>query len=123
MNSTLPLVFFSAFCAVGGQLLIKAGTGPVGALGADALANPLAALLRIVSSPMLIAGLGCYVAGAASWIVVLSRLPLSLAYPIVAVSYAITPIMAWLLFGESVPAIRWAGIGAICLGIILVSRS
>ena len=123
MRSVLPLVFFTAFCAVGGQLLMKAGMSQVGALGAEAMVRPLATALRLVGSPLLLLGLLCYVGGAASWIVVLSRLPLSFAYPIVAISYAITPVLAWLLFGESVPATRWLGIAAICAGIVLVSRS
>ena len=122
MGSALPLVLFTALCAVGGQLLMKAGMAQVGAIDGEVLVRPLATALRLAGSPLVVLGLGCYVAGAASWLVVLSRLPLSLAYPIVAVSYAITPILAWMLFGESVPATRWLGIVAICAGIVLVSR-
>jgi drug/metabolite transporter (DMT)-like permease len=67
--------------------------------------------------------LGCYVLGAVAWLTVLSRVPLSLAYPMLALSYAITPILAWLVLGEDVNGLRWAGIGVISLGVLLVARS
>lgn len=123
MNSALPLVFFSVLCAISGQLLLKIGMTRLGPIGASVLANPLGTILPVVSSPLVVLGLGCYVAGAISWLVVLSRLPLSLAYPVLAISYALIPILAWLLLGESVPGIRWIGIALISIGVVVVSQS
>jgi drug/metabolite transporter (DMT)-like permease len=80
-------------------------------------------MIRLLTSPLVVAGLGLYVLGSMAWLTVLSRVPLSLAYPTLALSYALTPILAWLVLGEDVPAIRWLGITTICLGVVLVSRS
>lgn len=123
MNSSLSLILVSLLCGIGGQITLKAGMTQVGHIGAEALAQPLAVVVRVLSSPLVIGGLGLYVLGAVAWLTVLSRVPLSFAYPFLALSYAFTPLLAWLILGESVPSLRWLGIATICLGVILVSRS
>mgnify|MGYP005840338237 CR=1 FL=1 len=123
INSSLPLILVSVVCGVCGQLALKAGMTQVGHIGAEALAQPVQVAVKVLTSPLVIGGLGLYALGAAFWLTVLSRVPLSFAYPILALSYAITPLLAWLLLGEHVPSLRWLGIAAICLGVILVSRS
>ncbi len=57
------------------------------------------------------------------WIVGLSRLPVSQAYPVLSVGYVIAAFLAWMLFGETIGFERWAGIGLIICGVVLVSRS
>ena len=123
MSGSLWLILLSVGCGVGGQLVLKTGMTQVGRVGAEALAQPLQVALRVGTNPMVVAGLGLYVLGAAAWLTVLSRVPLSFGYPILALSYAITPVLAWLLLGESVPSARWLGIATICAGIVLVARS
>ncbi len=123
MNSSLPLILFSVLCGVGGQITLKLGLTQVGRIDAGALTQPLAMALRVLTSPLVVGGLALYVLGAVAWLTVLSRVPLSLAYPILALSYAFTPVLAWLLLGESVPGARWLGIAVICVGVVLVSRS
>src|SRR5688572_26464200 len=95
----------------------------VGSIGAAALAQPLYATARVLSSPFVLVGLGLYVLGAVAWLTVLSRVPLSYAYPMLALSYAITPALAWIVLGEHFPASRFLGISVICLGVLLVARS
>ena len=67
--------------------------------------------------------LTCYGLSLVVWIVGLSRVPVSQAYPILSVGYIVTALLAWFAFGESVSAARWAGIGLIVVGVLLVSRS
>lgn len=123
MGSVLALILVAVACGVGGQLLLKSGMNQLGHIGVAALAQPLALALRVLGNPLVVGGLGAYVLGAAAWLAVLSRAPLSLAYPILALSYAITPLMAWLVLGESLPGARWLGIATICAGVVLVARS
>ena len=123
MQSTLLMILLSVGCGVVGQLTLKMGMTQVGRLGAEVLAQPLQSAFRVVANPLVVGGLGFYVLGAVLWLTVLSRAPLSFAYPILALSYALTPILAWALLGEAVPSIRWFGVGVICLGVFLVSRS
>ena len=123
MNGSLSLILLAVACGVGGQLTLKMGMSQVGRIGAEALMRPLETALRVVTSPLVVGGLGLYVLGAAVWLTVLSRVPLSFAHPVLALTYAFTPILAWLILGEEVPALRWVGIASICLGVFLVSRS
>jgi multidrug transporter EmrE-like cation transporter len=123
MSNSVGLILLAALFGVGGQLTLKMGMTQVGRLGAEALAEPLQIVIRVLTSPLVVGGLSLYVAGAAVWMLVLSRSALSFAYPILAVGYAITPVLAWMLLGENVNGIRWAGIAIICLGVFVVSRS
>ncbi|MHB1414179.1 MAG: EamA family transporter [Chloroflexota bacterium] len=123
MNNSLLLIIFSIVCGVGGQIALKMGMTQVGPIGEFALAQPLPTALKVFTNLLVIGGLGLYVLGALSWLTVLSRVPLSFAYPFIATSYAFTPVLAWLILGENVPSLRWLGIVVICLGVIMVSRS
>ena len=53
----------------------------------------------------------------------LSRTDVSIAYPMVSIGYVLTAIAAWQLLGESLSAMRVAGIGVIILGVVMVARS
>jgi len=121
--ASFGLIALAIVCGVSGQLLLKIGMTQLGRIGAEALGEPLQVAVRVGTNPLVVVGLGCYVLGAVAWLTVLSRVPLSLAYPMLALSYAITPVLAWLVLGEDVNGLRWAGIGVISLGVLLVARS
>lgn len=123
MSGAIPLILLTVVCGVTGQLALKTGMSRVGRIGTRALSAPLDLVKRIATSPLVVVGLALYVLGAALWLTVLSQASLSFAYPILALSYAFTPIFARLVLGESVPTLRWAGILTICLGVFLVSQS
>ena len=57
------------------------------------------------------------------WIVALSRVEVSIAYPMLSIGYVVNALLAWWLFGEDVNAQRWLGIGVIVVGVVLVARS
>ncbi|HLH72163.1 MAG TPA: EamA family transporter [Chloroflexota bacterium] len=123
MAASLSLIFFSVLCGVAGQISLKIGMGQVGQIDPGALVQPMSLVVRVASSPLVLVGLFLYAIGAMSWLTVLSRVPLSFAYPLAATSYAFTPVLAWLLLRESIPSLRWLGILTICLGVFVVSRS
>jgi drug/metabolite transporter (DMT)-like permease len=123
MNASISLIGLAVVCGVVGQITLKMGMTRVGVLNAVSLTQPLQMAFQVLTTPLILGGLLCYVLGAAAWMGVLSRVPLSFAYPLLAVSYAITPVFAWLTLGEALPSLRWAGILTICAGVFLVSRS
>ncbi len=123
MNQSLVLILVAVACSVGGQVALKMGMTTIGAIGGDALAQPGQFVLRMLTTPPVLMGFGLYVLGAAAWVTVLSRVALSFAYPMLALTYAITPAAAWLVLGEALPAARWAGIAVICAGVVLIARS
>ena len=55
------------------------------------------------------------------WLVGLSRLPLSQAYPVLSIGYIIAALLAWGVLGETISLARWAGIGLIIAGVMFVA--
>jgi len=123
LSNSVPLILVAIVCGVGGQLTLKFAMTQFGRIGAEALNEPVQIGIRLLSSPLVLTGLSFYVLAAVVWLTVLSRVPLSFAYPMVALGYVVTTLLAWLVLGESVPLARWLGIGVISVGVILVSRS
>jgi multidrug transporter EmrE-like cation transporter len=104
------------------QLLLKAGTNRVGEF-AFTLENVAPVGAKIATSPYILAGIGCYVVSLVVWILALSRVPVSVAYPMLSVGYIVNAVAAWMLFGESLTAQKLVGIGFIVIGVWLVARS
>lgn len=123
MWKSLLMIFASVLIGVFGQLSLKSGMTQVGRIDAQALAQPVQLLVRIFTTPIILAGLAMYVVGTLIWLVVLSRMELSFAYPLVATTYVFTPLLAHLLLGEPIPALRWLGIGLILVGVFFVARA
>ena len=93
------------------QLLLKAGTN----------AMPLG--LRLAIEPHILGGLACYVISVVVWVIALSRVPVSIAYPMLSIGYVVNAIAAWWLLGEAVTPMRLAGIAIIVVGVFVVARS
>ncbi|MFL6714881.1 MAG: SMR family transporter [Burkholderiaceae bacterium] len=104
------------------QLLLKAGVRQIGQFD-FVLANSWPVLLRVAGNLPIIGGLACYVVSVAVWILALSRVEVSIAYPMLSIGYVINAALAWWLFGEAVGMQRLAGIGVIVIGVIIVARS
>ena len=71
----------------------------------------------------LVLGLACYAASMAVWIKVLTYLPLSLAYPLLSLSYVLVFLVATALpvFAETASWQRFAGVALVVFGVLLVS--
>ncbi|WP_321575618.1 EamA family transporter [Paenibacillus guangzhouensis] len=78
-------------------------------------------LFSVLFSPLILLGIALYALATGLWLVVLSRLPLSLAYPLQSLAYAIGIFAAWYVFGESVPLNRWIGAAVIVLGAAIIA--
>lgn len=104
------------------QLLLKAGTNTVGHFEFS-MANALPVGWKLATEPHIVGGLACYVISVVVWIMALSRVEVSIAYPMLSVGYVVNAIAAWYLFGESVTPMRLVGIGVIILGVFIVARS
>jgi multidrug transporter EmrE-like cation transporter len=78
---------------------------------------------RIVFQPFIFGGLMCYVVSVALWIVVLSRVPVGMAYPMLSIGYVVNAIAGYLLFHEVLNTTQMVGIVVIIVGIFLVTRN
>jgi multidrug transporter EmrE-like cation transporter len=123
MNAaSFALVLTGVLLNAGAQLLLKAGTNAFPTLGLDRHSLLLSGL-RIATEPHIVGGLACYVLSVAIWIAALSRVPVSIAYPMLSIGYVVNALAAWMLFGESLSAQKLVGIGVIIVGVFLVARS
>ncbi|RIK16352.1 MAG: multidrug resistance protein [Chloroflexi bacterium] len=82
-----------------------------------------AVLPRIVFNPLIWIGFGGFGLGAIFWLGALSRVPLSLAYPILALSYFVVVAEAWLFLHERVTWLRMLGVLVIVIGVVIVGTS
>ena len=123
MNTvTFALLMTGVLLNAAAQLLLKAGTNAVGQFDLS-MRNILPVGARLALEPHIAGGLACYVVSVAVWIVGLSRVPVSVAYPMLSVGYIVNAVAAWYLFGESLTAQKLVGIAFIVAGVFLVARS
>jgi len=104
------------------QLLLKAGTNRIGHFEFH-LDNALPIGWKLATNPFIFGGLSCYAVSVVVWIMALSRVPVSIAYPMLSIGYVVNALAAWWLFGESLTIMRIAGIGIIIVGVYLVTKS
>ena len=104
------------------QLLLKAGTKSVGAIHLT-LDNVLGIGWKLATELPIIGGLGCYVLSVVLWIVALSRVDVSLAYPMLSLGYVVSAVGAWYFLGETISLQRVAAIAVILVGVALLARS
>lgn len=119
---TFSLVLAGVLLNAAAQLLLKAGTNRVGEF-AFAMDNVVPIGAKLATSPFIAGGLACYVVSVVVWILALSRVPVSVAYPMLSIGYIVNAVAAWMLFGESLGAQKLVGIGFIVVGVFLVARS
>ncbi len=118
---TLLIAFTSIALATAGQLLLKAGMVEVGEVGEVLARKGLGSLLvDVITTWQVLAGLGLFGLSAVFWLVTLSRIPLSTAYPLVSLSYVLILSFSVLFLGERPSLAVWGGALLIMVGISLV---
>ena len=104
-----------------GQTLLKWGMTRVGPVNRIRLRHPVALTVDIASQWQVWLGLAAYVVSAAVWIFALSRVPLSVAYPLFALTYVGVPIASTAVFDDSLTPAQWFGIGLAVVGVVFVA--
>lgn len=120
--STFAFIFAGVLLNACAQLLLKAGVNNVGAITIDR-ATLLDTAFRVLTQWPVLAGLTLYVVSVAVWIVGLSRVDVSIAYPMLSLGYVVNALAAYWLFGEMIGPLRMAGILLILAGVFLIARS
>jgi multidrug transporter EmrE-like cation transporter len=123
MNAiSFALVLFGVLLNAAAQLLLKAGTNSIGHFEFSG-ANLVPIGWKVATQPYILGGLMCYAISVVVWIMALSRVEVSIAYPMLSIGYVVNAIAAYLLFGEAVGIQRLVGIGIIVVGVYVVARS
>ena len=104
------------------QLLLKAGTNVVGHFEFQ-LDNLIPIGMKIAFQPYILGGMACYAVSLVVWIMALSRVPVSIAYPMLSIGYVVNAVVAYFWFGEPLVAQKLLGLGFIVIGVVLVARS
>ncbi|MDO8347618.1 MAG: SMR family transporter [Rugosibacter sp.] len=123
MNAvSLTLILAGVLLNAVAQLLLKAGTNAVGHFEFH-LDNLVPVGLKLAFQPFIMGGMVCYAVSLVVWIMALSRVPVSIAYPMLSIGYVINAFVAWQWLGEALAAQKLLGIGFIVVGVVLVTRS
>ena len=120
----IAMILLSVGLAAVAQLALKTGMNEVNAELTPARFSLDAPSLKVlVAQPFVWGGLLLFGLSALVWLVVLSRTSLSFAYPFAALTYVLILLFDHFILEEQVPALRWAGVALIAVGIFLVSRT
>ena len=114
------LLIFNVFLTVLGQILLKQGVTYVGRI--DSFRELLSKFWQLILNPYVIGGVSIYGFTTFVWLVILSRIKLSIAYPMLSLGYVIAIPFSWLFFKESIPKVRIIGAIIICIGVYLVAQ-
>lgn len=112
-TDVLLLVGYAAALSFG-QILFKSASSHLGD------ASGWAAVQRLLGSPAFLVAALLYAALTVWWTWLLARMPLSHAYPFVALCFVFVPAMAWARFGERVGAGYLIGVALIVAGLLVI---
>jgi drug/metabolite transporter (DMT)-like permease len=110
------------FGAVGATLM-KVGAGTMGAVQFNSAHEIIIFFGKLLTNFAVVGGMSLYFLSAVVWLYLLTKLDVSYVQPILALTYVLTPILAIIFLGESVPPMRWLGIAIIIFGVFVVART
>ena len=116
------LIFTGVMLNAVAQILMKAGTNAIGHFEFS-MANILPIGWKLATEWHIVTALFCYGISVVVWILALSRVQVSIAYPMLSLGYVVVAVATWWLFGEALTATKMAGIGVIILGVIILFRA
>ena len=117
-----PLIMLGVLLNAGAQLLLKEGMRRIGYFE-FAWANAVPIGLQVAANPFVLAGIFAYIVSVLVWLLVLSRVEVSFAYPLLSVGYIVNAVAGYYLFQENLSLTRITGILIIVAGVYLVTRS
>jgi drug/metabolite transporter (DMT)-like permease len=118
----LAPVLISVILSMVGQLILKRGMSDLGPVSFTNRGLP-EIIWAIATDPFIIVGMVIYAVSVLYWLVGLSRVPLSYAYPFISLSYVLILGASFFLLGEHLSLLRISGVLVICLGVLLVAFS
>ena len=113
----LSLLLISVLISVAGQFFLKMGAIKLGKVDPS---NAVSHILNMITIPELLLGLTCYGIGAVAYILLLTRVNLTVAAPAVSVGYIFSVLLGYFVLKEPISLIRVFGLGFIVTGVILV---
>ena len=119
---TFAIIFSGVLLNSAAQLMLKAGARGIGSVSMSSASSVGSAALGAAMQPWIAFGLVCYFISAGLWIVALTRVDVTVAYPMLSLGYVIAACLAWQFFGEQLTAARISGILIILVGVVVLAR-
>jgi drug/metabolite transporter (DMT)-like permease len=113
------LLLISVGSATLGQIFFKKGVFMTGEITLKG--SVIGELIKLVFNPLVFFGLVLYIISTIVWLIALSKTTLSFVYPFAALIFILVMLSARIVFLESIPMMRYVGIGLICLGFLISS--
>lgn len=118
---SFALVLTGVLFNASAQLLLKAGANAVGHFEFH-LDNALPVALKFAVEPHMLGGIACYAVSLVVWVMALSRVPVSVAYPLLSIGYIVNAVAAHFWLGEALSWQKLLGIACIILGVWFMAR-
>ena len=120
--SYFPLIMLGVLLNAAAQLFLKEGMRRIGHFE-FVWTNIVPITVQVAGNVFILSGLSCYVISVAVWLLVLSRVEVSFAYPLLSVGYIVNAVAGYYLFQENLSMTRITGILVICVGVYFVTKS
>ncbi|MFH1156649.1 MAG: EamA family transporter [Pseudomonadota bacterium] len=122
MNRYIPLILTGVLLNAFAQITLKHGMKIIGEFSFT-LGNFIPIAIKAALNPFIALGIAFYVISVGVWLMVLSRVDVTYAYPLLSVGYIVTAVAGQLFLNEPMSAIRWGGVVVICIGVFLITRT
>jgi drug/metabolite transporter (DMT)-like permease len=120
--ANIGLLFAASVASVIGQFFLKTGAKEFGAVNLGSVQSIVSSIFQILFIPQIMGGILSYAIGLFAYIFALSRMPISIVSPSIAMSYVFAVLMGKFIFGEDVPVTRYVGMGLIVCGVIFIMK-
>ena len=122
MFHNLLLILSSVSLNAFAQLFIRKGMLKIGEISFD-FEQIVKMVLAVFTNVYLLSGMFSYGISIILWMMVLSKVNVSLAYPFSSIGYIITTVLAYLFFNEPITFQKVLGIIIICIGVFVLTQS
>ncbi len=118
--AALGLALFCVCLTAAAQVLLKMGmSAPV---IQQAMSNGMRSVYWLaLTSPMIWGGMICFGASAGLWLLVLGKLEVSMAYPLISLGVVLTTLAGIFILGESVSIYKILGVSLVIAGVLVLS--
>jgi drug/metabolite transporter (DMT)-like permease len=123
MLKTILIMLLAVTAGTVGDILLAKGMKELGDLSAMNLRGIIEVALRAMTTWKIIMGTAMLALFFFLWLAVLSWEDLSVALPMQALNYVLVAVLAKYILHEQISPLRWAGIGLVCIGVIMITKS
>lgn len=119
-GAAILLALFCVGLTASAQVLLKMG------MSAPVMQQALSAgmsnvIFAAVQSPLIWGGMACFGASAGLWLLVLGRIEVSTAYPLISLGVVLTTLAGIFVLGEAASASKLIGVGLVVAGVLVLA--